>query len=157
MLPALLFLSRFLQRGGVQTWVTFAFFGIYFPMMLVISRLRAQLGPPNHDVNFVTPNLVLPALVGTQALGPRTLGMFTMLSPFLMEHEQPRRPAVGGLPYGGRRADGALAPRPRPHARPSRHHLGLLLGEHWRSATRWAWPVASGTIRIFTCHPATSP
>jgi hypothetical protein len=85
MLPALLFLSWFLHRGGMQPWVVLAFFAIYFPMMLVISRLRAQLGPPTHDVFWVTPNLVLPALVGTQALGPRTIGMFTMLSPFLME------------------------------------------------------------------------
>jgi hypothetical protein len=85
MLPALVFLWWFLQRGGLQPWVVLSFFGIYFPMMLVISRLRAQLGPPTHQLYFTTPNFVLPALVGTQTLGPRTMGMFAMLSPFLME------------------------------------------------------------------------
>jgi hypothetical protein len=84
MVPALLFLWWFLQRGGMQSWVAFSFLGIYIPMMLVISRLRAQLGPPTHNVQFTTPNLVLPTLVGTRTLGRRTMGMFTMLSPFLM-------------------------------------------------------------------------
>jgi hypothetical protein len=85
MLPALIFLWWFLQRGGMQPWVVLATLGLYFPMMLVISRLRAQLGPPTHQLYFTTPNLVLPVLVGTQALGPRTMGMFAMLSPFMME------------------------------------------------------------------------
>jgi hypothetical protein len=34
---------------------------------------------------MTTPNLVLPVLVGTATLGPKTMGMFTMLRPFMME------------------------------------------------------------------------
>jgi hypothetical protein len=79
------FLFWFLARGGMQGWVALAFIGIYFPAALVISRLRAQLGPPTHQLGASMPNWVLPALVGTRALGPRTLGMFAALSPFLQE------------------------------------------------------------------------
>jgi len=85
MIAGLAFLFYFLQHGGVQVWVALAFLAIYFPMALVISRLRAQLGPPTHQLAEAMPNWVLPALAGTQTLGARTLGMFAMLTPFLME------------------------------------------------------------------------
>ena len=110
MAPALIFLWWFLRRGGMQPWVVLAFFGLYFPMMLVISRLRAQLGPPTHQLYFTTPNLVLPALVGSQALGPKTMGMFAMLSPFLME--QRNNPVALHL-EGFRMAEGGRMQRSR--------------------------------------------
>jgi hypothetical protein len=110
MVPALIFLWWFLQRGGMQPWVVFSFLGLYFPMMLVISRLRAQLGPPTHQLYFTTPNLVLPALVGTQTLGPRTMGMFAMLTPFLMEQ---RNNPVGIQLEGFRMAEGGRMERRR--------------------------------------------
>jgi len=79
------FLWWFLARGGMQPWVGLAFVAIYFPTALVISRLRAQLGPPAHDFPASMPNWILPALAGTRTLGPRTMGMFCALSPFLIE------------------------------------------------------------------------
>ena len=79
------FLWWFLARGGMQGWVALAFVAIYFPTALVISRLRAQLGPPAHSLGASMPNWILPALVGTRTLGPRTMGMFAALSPFLGE------------------------------------------------------------------------
>jgi hypothetical protein len=110
MLPALAFLWWFLRRGEMQPWVVLSFLGLYFPMMLVISRLRAQLGPPTHQLYFTTPNLVLPALVGTRELGPRTLGVFAVLSPFLME--QRNNPVALQL-EGFRMAEGGRMQRPR--------------------------------------------
>jgi hypothetical protein len=84
-LAGMAFLWWFLIRGGAQAWVAFAFIGIYFPTALVISRLRAQLGPPTHQLSASMPNWILPALAGTRTLGPRTLGLFAALSPFLQE------------------------------------------------------------------------
>ena len=84
-LAGMAFLFWFLARGGVQAWVALAFLAIYFPTALVISRLRAQLGPPTHQLGASMPSWILPALAGTRALGPRTMGMFAALSPFLQE------------------------------------------------------------------------
>jgi hypothetical protein len=84
-LAGIVFLYWFLQRGGLQPWVALSFLALYFPMMLVLSRLRAQLGPPTHQAYLTTPNFVLPTLIGAQTLGPKTMGMFAMLAPFLAE------------------------------------------------------------------------
>jgi hypothetical protein len=79
------FIWWFLMRGNVQASVALAFVAIYFPTALVISRLRAQLGPPTHQLGASMPSWILPALAGTRTLGPRTMGMFAALSPFLQE------------------------------------------------------------------------
>jgi hypothetical protein len=84
-LVGLAFLWWFLSRAGMQAWAVLAFLGIYFPMALVISRMRAQLGPPTHQLSACMPNSVLPTLFGTRLLGPRTMGMFLALGPFLAE------------------------------------------------------------------------
>jgi len=73
-----------LARGGMKAWVALSFLGIYFLMALVISRLRAQLGPPTHPLEGDMPNWVLPTLAGTRALGPGSLGMLLVLRPYLL-------------------------------------------------------------------------
>ncbi len=72
-----------LSRGGMQAWVVALFLIGYFMVCLVISRLRAQLGPPSHHLQGAMPSVVLPALVGTRALGAHSLGMLYLLFPFL--------------------------------------------------------------------------
>ena len=88
----LAFLWWFLARGGVPAWVVMGFFAVYFPMALVISRLRAQLGTPTHQLYGCMPNYVLPTLVGTRLLGARTMGMFGALAPFLEEQRNNPNP-----------------------------------------------------------------
>jgi hypothetical protein len=79
------FLWWVLARAGMQGWAVLSFLAIYFLMCLVISRLRAQLGPPTHQLYGAMPNWILSTLAGTRALGPRTLGMFALMRPFLQE------------------------------------------------------------------------
>jgi hypothetical protein len=57
----------------------------YLLMCLTVSRLRAQLGPPTHQLYGAMPNWILPTLAGTRALGPRALGMLALMRPFLQE------------------------------------------------------------------------
>ncbi len=70
---------------GIPAWVTAAFLANYFLMCLVISRLRAQLGPPSHQLYGAMPNWMMSALVGTRTLGPKTMGLFYVLRPLLQE------------------------------------------------------------------------
>ncbi len=84
-LAGLAFLWWALARAGMPAWTVLAFLSIYFLMSLVISRLRAQLGPPTHQLYGAMANWVLPTLAGTRLLGPRTLGMLALMRPYLQE------------------------------------------------------------------------
>ncbi len=84
-LAGLAFLWWFFWRAGMPHWVILAFFVIYFSMSLVISRLRAQIGPPTHQLYGAMPNWVLSSFAGPRTLGARTLGMFMAFRPFLQE------------------------------------------------------------------------
>jgi len=88
----LAFLWWFLARGGMPPWVVVGFLAGYFSMGLVISRLRAQLGPPNHELSLCMPNHVLPVLFGTRLLGPRSMGMLDAIAPFLREQRNNPNP-----------------------------------------------------------------
>lgn len=79
------FLWWFVAWGGMSVWVAVSFLGLYFTMALVLSRVRAQLGPPSHQFFGAMPDRILRALAGTQALGPSSLGMFALLNPFLKQ------------------------------------------------------------------------
>jgi hypothetical protein len=79
------FLWWVLARAGMTPWIVAAFLFIYFLMCLVISRLRAQLGPPTHQLYGAMPNWVLTTLLGSRGLGPNNLGVLFLLHPFLQE------------------------------------------------------------------------
>ncbi len=66
-------------------WVVVSFLTLYFALSLALSRLRAQLGAPTHSIELAMPNFMLVNLVGTRMLGPRSLGMFALLKPYLLE------------------------------------------------------------------------
>jgi hypothetical protein len=91
MLSGLLFLWWLLHLVGLSTWVTLAILANYFLMVMVICRVRAQLGPPSHQLYGAMPSYVLPTLVGSRALGARTMGLFYILRPLL--EEQRNQPA----------------------------------------------------------------
>ncbi len=104
-LAGLGFLWWLLARAGMPTWVIWSFLPLYFVMCLVISRLRAQLGPPTHQLYGAMPNWILPTVAGTRALGPRTMGMFFLLRPFLQEqrnHPAPLQLEALKMAEGGR-------------------------------------------------------
>jgi hypothetical protein len=79
------FLWWLFARGGMAWWTVLSFLGVYFLMSLVISRLRAQLGPPTHQLYGAMPNWILTTVAGTRLLGPNALGMLTLLRPYLQE------------------------------------------------------------------------
>jgi len=73
----LLLLTLFSYRAGMSFWVIFVFFGIYFGICLVITRMRAQLGPPLHELNYGGPIHVMQWTAGTRRLGTANLTMFS--------------------------------------------------------------------------------
>jgi uncharacterized protein DUF6785/uncharacterized protein DUF6784 len=68
----------FSVRLGMPGWLAVVFFAIYFALALAITRMRAELGTPVHDLHFTGPDWTLAQVAGTRDLGPRTLNAFTM-------------------------------------------------------------------------------
>jgi len=99
------FLWWFVAWGGMSQWVAVTFLGLYFTMALVLSRVRAQLGPPSHQFFGAMPDWILRTLAGTQTIGPSSLGMFALLNPFLKQqssHPGPVQLEALKMAEGGR-------------------------------------------------------
>lgn len=60
---ALAYAVVFLGRIGMSPLVALAAFAVYFAIAVVVARIRAELGPPVHDMPF-GPDLILPSAVG---------------------------------------------------------------------------------------------
>jgi hypothetical protein len=72
-----LILVLFSYMAGMSLWVILLFFTIYFGICIVITRMRAQLGPPLHELNYGGPIHVMQWVAGTRRLGPANLTMFS--------------------------------------------------------------------------------
>jgi len=64
---------------GISIGLSIAVFFIFFALSITITRIRAELGPPAHDLHMGGPDSILPEVFGTQQLGPRNLIGLTML------------------------------------------------------------------------------
>jgi hypothetical protein len=71
-------LCIFSALAGMSAWVSALFFLIYFLICVAIARMRAELGPPTHDLYFAGPDWILTSFLGTKLLGNSNLVMFTL-------------------------------------------------------------------------------
>jgi len=72
-------LVGFLLQAGMPVWASVAFFVLYYLIALCITRMRAQFGPPVHDLHFVGPDQTLTSVLGSRAFSTRSLTAFTYL------------------------------------------------------------------------------
>jgi hypothetical protein len=63
---------------GLAWWLAVLFFLLYLALALAITRMRAELGTPVHDLTFTGPDLTLTDLLGTQSIGPAGLGALSI-------------------------------------------------------------------------------
>ncbi len=54
------------------------FFAIFFLYSIAIARMRAELGPPAHDLHGMGPDALIHNALGTRALGHGNIAAFTM-------------------------------------------------------------------------------
>ena len=59
--------------------IIIAFFIIWFAIGIAITRLRAELGSPVHDLHWVGPDEMLPSILGVRRIGVTNLVGFTYL------------------------------------------------------------------------------
>jgi hypothetical protein len=69
----------FCRALGMSPLLAFGYVLIYLALSLTLTRIRAELGPPAHDLYGAGPDYILPTLFGSRAFTPRELGGLTML------------------------------------------------------------------------------
>ena len=77
LIAGIAFLTFFCFRAGMSLWAILVFFGLYFAFSTAVSRMRAELGSPMHDLHYTGPERIMVAAVGTRKLGPNNLSMFS--------------------------------------------------------------------------------
>jgi len=63
---------------GMQWWIAILFFVIYFGLAVAITRMRAEMGAPIHDLHNTGPDWLISDVAGTRSLTPQDLGVFSL-------------------------------------------------------------------------------
>ena len=63
----------FCWKAGMSLWVAGGFFALYLMTEIGITRIRAEVGSPFHDLHFAGPEILMIGAVGTRKIGPRNL------------------------------------------------------------------------------------
>jgi hypothetical protein len=66
-------LLAFSMRAGMALWAAGLFFLIYYGISTAITRMRAELGPPTHELTPMNAEHILVDLFGTRRLGATNL------------------------------------------------------------------------------------
>ncbi|MEK7397938.1 MAG: DUF6785 family protein [Candidatus Poribacteria bacterium] len=67
------------NQMGMSVWMALAYFIIYFALGATLTRIRAELGPPVHNLYLSGPDYIITRVTGTRILGPRNLTAMTLL------------------------------------------------------------------------------
>ena len=70
------------RQAGMSWWVFLLFFALYIIFAVAVTRIRAQLGPPVHDIGGVNPHTAMITTMGTRAFGRSNLIIFALFSWF---------------------------------------------------------------------------
>ena len=74
----------FCLKAGMSLWFAILFFALYLAMSVTITRIRAELGPPAHDLYNAGPDLLLTDALGTRRIGNRSLSVMSLF--FWLNH-----------------------------------------------------------------------
>lgn len=72
------YMAGFSYYAGMSIWLSLLFFGIYLMLVTSITRMRAELGIPVHDMHNGGPDLLLTSTIGTRNLGASNLTIMSM-------------------------------------------------------------------------------
>jgi len=74
-----IFMMVFWYQAGVSIWAIPIYFIIYALLSIAITRMRAELGPPTHELHSVHPDQIMVMFAGTRPFGANTLAPFALL------------------------------------------------------------------------------
>jgi len=81
-----IFITLFCLRAEMTFWIIPLFFTIYYAIDIAVTRMRAELGSPIHDLHFVGPDQIITDFAGTRRLRTADLGMFSLFWFFNRSH-----------------------------------------------------------------------
>ena len=64
------FLVFFSYQAGMSIWIAVLYFLLYYLLAISLSRIRAEVGPPTHELALATPRRFLVQVFGTRRLAP---------------------------------------------------------------------------------------
>jgi hypothetical protein len=82
LIGGLIFLIIFSYQGGMAVWTAAVYFLVYFLFAISISRIRAEVGPPTHEMFDVNPRHFLVDAVGTRRISRGGLAMMSLYFAF---------------------------------------------------------------------------
>jgi hypothetical protein len=85
-------LLAFACAARVTLWVSASFLLLYVAAILVVTRIRAELGPPVHDFHFMGPDAMIPRIVSTSALRVQDMAFFTFAFSLTRAHRADTMP-----------------------------------------------------------------
>ncbi len=80
LIGGLAFVLVFWYFAGLLPWVTLGYFSIYSVLCIAMTRMRAELGPPTHELHGMHPDRIMLLFVGSRPLGAQSLTNTTLLS-----------------------------------------------------------------------------
>ena len=84
----------FCLYAGMSLWAIVAFFSLYALLSIAVTRMRAELGTPVHDLHYAGPEQMMTMAAGTRAIGPRNLtimSLFWFLTRAYRSHPMPHQ------------------------------------------------------------------
>ncbi len=69
----------FLLVAGMTPWLAVTYVLLYLLFCGAAARVRAELGPPSHEIGWVGTSYMLIMALGTTAVGPQNLALFSLL------------------------------------------------------------------------------
>ena len=87
-------LVLFSYKAGMSPWIALGFIAIYLVMSLGVNRVRAEFGPPSHEVLALDPGRFLFMGFGSRRLGAPSLtilGFYYWLNRLYVSHPMPNQ------------------------------------------------------------------
>jgi hypothetical protein len=75
-------LVLFCYFAGMSLWAIFVFYGLFYAFAIAIGRVRAELGPPYHEVIGINPRQMMVQMFGARRLRGNNLTILTFLYAF---------------------------------------------------------------------------
>ena len=65
----------FCWKAGMLMWAACVFFVLYLMTAISVTRMRAEVGSPIHDLHFSGPETIMIDVTGVRKIGPKTLSI----------------------------------------------------------------------------------
>ena len=76
----ILLLMGFCVKIGMSVWAFAVFLTIYLTVVIGVTRMRAEMGPPIHAIGYVTPQYIIVSLLGTRRVAAGNLTALSLMN-----------------------------------------------------------------------------